>query len=271
MRSIFGRVLTSITDALGLGFPFQSFDMGLSWFGCINRSSFFAQLHHPIARLEIQPALVLALLACNTLFRTGEDGPTHPGRQLACTYADAARAMIQQSVIANKTDPSLAQAALVLCIFETCPHPLHSLQRSAAALQQMDAIMQMFCLFAIDVTDERVSIFLPNQVPKLSIEPASPAQLIEIVSPEIEAAVLTSEDQSRRDRAAMWSPVPKWPVHWSESDMRKDESRRVAWTASVVVAGFSTWCLAMGRPPLDLYCAQPENVSKSAIKHHARF
>ncbi len=240
----------------------RSFDMGLSWFGCINRSAFFAQLHHPVARLDIQPGLVLALLACNTLFRTGEDGPTHPGRQLACGYADAARAMIQQSVIANKTDPSLAQAALVLSIFETCPHPLHSLERSAAALKQMDAIMQMFCLFAIDVTDERVSIYLPNQVPKLSIDSATGDSMPDgILSPEIEKTVLAPEDQSSRHQAAMWSPVPKWPAHWTESDMRKDESRRVAWTASSVVAAFSAWSLAMGTPPLDLYSAQPENVS----------
>ncbi len=241
----------------------HSFDMGLSWFSCINRSAFFGALHHPVARLELQPALILSLLACSTLFRTGQHGPEDPGRQLACSYADAARSMIQQSIIGNKADPSLAQAALALCIFETCPHPQHSLDRTAGALKQMDSIMQTFCLFAIDVADERVSIFLPEQVPKLALDGRLQA-IDQPVTPQLEGSIAFAGSQPN-NVPTPWSPQPDWPVHWTEGDMRKDESRRVAWAASAIVATYSAWSQAMGRRPLDLYCAQPENVGHYAV------
>ncbi|KAJ9122817.1 hypothetical protein QFC24_004248 [Naganishia onofrii] len=240
------------------------FDMNMQWFQYFNRSLFFATLYHEVDRYEIQPALILSMLAITTLVKSAHQGPNAVGKQNAVTFADAARAMIQQSIVANKVDPTLAQAALVLMAFEFYPYPQHSFDRTVSAIHLFDSIAHMFQLLACDVSDERVSIFIPNAVPVLTLEAGgspqngNPAATRE----EIVRSSHEAEEQEEIKELIKWSPRPQWPVHWSVAQVRQDEARRMCWTASSMVANFSLWTHTLGLQPLDLYMSNPANVSQ---------
>ncbi|KAJ9113868.1 hypothetical protein QFC19_000061 [Naganishia cerealis] len=237
------------------------FDMNMQWFQFFNRSLFFTTLYHDVDRYEIQPALILSMLAITTLVKSAHQGPNAVGKQNAVTFADAARAMIQQSIVANKVDPTLAQAALVLMAFEFYPYPQHSYDRTVSAVHLFDSIAHTFQLLACDVSDERVSIFIPNAVPVLTVEAngsphyGKPAATRE----EIVRSSHEAEEQEEIKELIKWSPRPQWPVHWSSAQVRQDEARRMCWTASSMVANFSLWTHTLGIPPLDLYISNPAN------------
>ncbi|KAJ9101792.1 hypothetical protein QFC21_003131 [Naganishia friedmannii] len=237
------------------------FDMNMQWFQYFNRSLFFATLYHEVDRYEIQPALILSMLAITTLVKSAHQGPSAVGKQNAVTFADAARAMIQQSIVANKVDPTLAQAALVLMAFEFYPYPQHSFDRTVSAIHLFDSIAHMFQLLACDVSDERVSIFIPNAVPVLTLEAGGSPQTGNPAATreEIVRSSHEAEEQEEIKELIKWSPKPQWPVHWSVAQVRQDEARRMCWTASSMVANFSLWTHTLGLQPLDLYMSNPAN------------
>lgn len=239
-----------------------SFDMNMQWFQFLNRSLFFTTLYHDIDRYEIQPALILAMLAVTTLVKSANQGPHAVGKQNAITFADAARSMIQQSIVANKVDPTLAQAALVLMAFEFYPYPQHSQERTISAVHLFDSIAHMFQLLAGDVSDDRVSIFIPGAVPVLTL-PSPPAAAPATTHEEIVRSSHEAEEEEEIQQLVKWSPQPQWPVHWSVAQVRQDEARRMCWTASSMIANFSLWMHTLGMPPLDLYMSNPANVSGS--------
>lgn len=241
-------------DALG------SFDMNMQWFQFFNRSLFFTTLYHDVDRYEIQPALILSMLAITTLVKSAHQGPHAVGKQNAVTFADAARSMIQQSIVANKVDPTLAQAALVLMAFEFYPYPQHSFDRTVSAVHLFDGIAHMFQLLASDVSDDRVSIFIPGAVPVLTPPPDS-THSGNTTQEEIVRSSHEAEEQEEIKQLIKWSPRPQWPVHWSAAQVRQDEARRMCWTASSMVANFSLWTHTLGMTPLDLYMSNPANVS----------
>ena len=233
--------------------------MNMQWFQFLNRSLFFTTLYHEIDRYEIQPALILAMLAVTTLVKSANQGPHAVGKQNAITFADAARSMIQQSIVANKVDPTLAQAALVLMAFEFYPYPQHSQERTISAVHLFDSIAHMFQLLAGDVSDDRVSIFIPGAVPVLTI--TSAPTTVTTTHEEIVRSSQEAEEEEEIQQLVKWSPQPQWPVHWSVAQVRQDEARRMCWTASSMIANLSLWMHTLGMHPPDLYMTNPANVS----------
>lgn len=60
--------------------------------------------------------------------------------------------------------------------------------------------------------------------------------------------------------AAVWNCAPDWDPHWSLPEVRKEESRRLCWSALTLVAAHTADCAAFGRKPLDLELIKPSNV-----------
>lgn len=153
-------------------------------------------------------------------------------------------------------DPTLAQAALVLAVFETCPHPQHNFLRVASALKMMDSIIGAFQLLAMDVSDARVSIFVPGDVPRIQ---QSSTGVISTRTPRPPVLDAGSPENERAAVHTTWSPTPQWPTEWDLAETRKDEARRLCWTASGIVASFSHWQHTLNEAPLDLYLSSPAN------------
>jgi hypothetical protein len=203
------------------------------------------------------------MLAITTLVKSANQGPHAIGKQNAITFADAARSMIQQSIVANKVDPTLAQAALVLMAFEFYPYPQHSQERTVSAVHLFDSIAHMFQLLASDVSDDRVSIFIPGAVPVLTLPSTSPtSDAPGTTHEEIVRSSHEAEEEEEIKQLVKWSPQPQWPVHWSVAQVRQDEARRMCWTASSMIANYSCWTHTLGLRPLELYMSNPANVSR---------
>jgi len=215
-----------------------------------------ARLHHPEERLRLQPSLILAMFSITTLAKSTREGPDGPGRKRALMYAEAGQSMLQQSIISQSMDPTMAQAALILAAFEAYPHGNHASHRFANALQNLDTIIQAFQLLALDVNDERASIFIPGQIPLL----ANDSDDVLSVRP-IKADTSPTDSSSKGQALAKWAPEPAWPLQWTPAEIRQDELRRMCWIASSMAGHLSQFRSMTGQRPIDFYMAKPENVS----------
>lgn len=233
------------------------FGLNFSWFSFFHKSLFLARLHHPEERLRIQPSLILAMFSVSTLAKSAREKRGGEGRKRALMYADAAQSMLQQSIISQSMDPTMAQAALILTAFEAYPHDRHESHRFRNALQNLDTIIQAFQLLAMDVNDERASIFIPNQVPLLANDSGS----VMPVRP-IKADTSPTDSSAEGQLRARWAPEPAWPLEWSVAQIRQDEMRRMCWIASSIAGHLSQFGNMAGEKALDLYMVKPENVSR---------
>jgi hypothetical protein len=61
-----------------------------------------------------------------------------------------------------------------------------------------------------------------------------------------------------------WSPPP-WPRHWTDEEIRREEQRRLVWTALLFVANYSSQSVVFGGSErvAKLFLSEPSNVSCS--------
>ena len=83
------------------------------WFAFINVPMFFSSFYDPRTRDEMQPALVLAILALSNFLRSSEAQSGARGREKALWFRDRAQATLDASINAQWIEPGLAQAAWV--------------------------------------------------------------------------------------------------------------------------------------------------------------
>lgn len=234
------------------------FALNIPWLSFIHPSWFTNRLDHPHTQRRIRPCLLLAMLAVVALAKANVDSPCGPKRQSVIRLADAARSMLDRSVTSQSMDSSIAQAAMVLTVFEAYPHHTHSSARFAAALMQLDTIVRACQLIVVDVNDERASIFIPEHVPfvtdkfgnPLPIRP-SVAYTEPVSAPEYSARLL-----SRR------GSEPLWPIEWTTGQIEQEETRRMCWMACCVAGRFNQFQCATSQRPISLYLTRPENVSR---------
>ena len=68
-----------------------------------------------------------------------------------------------------------------------------------------------------------------------------------------------------REFAPLWDMTPTWQSEWTESDIRKEECRRLVWSSVMLTAGHSSYTAAS--PDMEtqqLFLMDPRNVSLSA-------
>ncbi|KAF9519720.1 hypothetical protein BS47DRAFT_1083437 [Hydnum rufescens UP504] len=134
----------------------------------INVPLFLSTFHHPDQREHVQPSLVLAMLALSTLLRSSDIGLGHKGRLKALELRDLAQSHFDMSLICGWVSPDLAQAALLLVMFEGSCHPAYSESRARSTLFLLDSLILGLGLLELDKGDYSVTTFSPNSVPSLS-------------------------------------------------------------------------------------------------------
>ena len=87
------------------------------WFSFFHIPTFFGNFFEPTRRKDMQPSLVLALLAMSTFWQSSEVGIGHTGRERALRFRDEAQGALEASVNAGWLDETLAQAAWVSQVF----------------------------------------------------------------------------------------------------------------------------------------------------------
>lgn len=139
------------------------------WLSFINFPRFVDNIFNPSTRIFVQPSLVLSALAMATMMKSSEVGLGEEGRRLALWLRDAAQSSLDASICASWIEPSLAQAAFFLALFEASPHPGHSATRISSSVSLLDSIIQALSLTKIDASEPSVTTFLLDDVPRVNV------------------------------------------------------------------------------------------------------
>ncbi|EPQ56860.1 hypothetical protein GLOTRDRAFT_137358 [Gloeophyllum trabeum ATCC 11539] len=229
-----------------LAFLFNTTNLLLAF---INVPNFLRALNDPTERERTQPALVYAALAVATLLKSSEVELGASGRQRALWFRQAAQAALESSWTSQWVDSGLAAAALLLAIFETSAHPHYSPEGVSASLSFLDSIIRTLNLTAIDAHDPDVSTFARGRVPVVYRSTRYPA------AKECSCRPLLEEEQL----AYTWSSTPAWDPAWTDSEIRREECRRLCWSALGLVSDYVAQCALTQEKPPNLFLADPSN------------
>ena len=83
------------------------------WFSFLNVPRFYDNFMDPVRRSQMQPSLLLALLAVSTFLQSTEQAFPEEGQRMAMLLRDEAQGYLEASLHARAIDVELAQAAWV--------------------------------------------------------------------------------------------------------------------------------------------------------------
>ncbi|ETW81210.1 hypothetical protein HETIRDRAFT_245172, partial [Heterobasidion irregulare TC 32-1] len=242
------RSLRDIYTDLNLLFTQSSY-----WLTFINTPFFLRNLYDQDERSRIQPSLVLAGLALATLVRSSELELGAAGRHRAIRLRDAAQSALEASSASQWIDLGLAEAAMFLALFETSAHPQYSAARSDSALMFLDNIVASLRLTYLDANDPDPIDYSVAGVPVAHSGDYEVPKRCECINIPLGVPYVASKES--------WSFVPAWDSSWSPSDIRKEETRRLCWSALMLAANHTSSCASSypQRKPLDLFLINSAN------------
>ncbi|KAI0670759.1 hypothetical protein C8Q78DRAFT_1069506 [Trametes maxima] len=214
------------------------------WLNFINLPRFFGSLLDPRARHGIQPSLILGALALATFFRSHEGELGARGRDRALRLRDQAQSALEASLSSRWMDHSLVQAAWLIAFFEICAHPLHSTARVRSSMAILDSLLRTMGLLAMDAEDPRVSIFTSGVPAVVEASARSPLVSEKRVSCSCMSFTLGHSWPMVREFAPLWDMTPTWQSQWTESDIRREECRRLVWSSVILTAGHTSYTAA---------------------------
>ncbi|KAH9932503.1 uncharacterized protein B0H18DRAFT_871123 [Fomitopsis serialis] len=224
------------------------------WLSFIHLPTFFRDLQDPAQRVRMQPALIMAALAMATLMKSSEIEHGAEGRSRAVMYRDAAQSLLESACNQQLVDYTLAEAALLLALFENSSHPQYNAERASCSLQFLDRIVGVLSLTFIDRHDADVSVFSSRSAPVVYMPDnyRPPKKCCCVASP-----------QSMPGGVEGYHPysqiIPPWNPSWSEAEIRKEECRRLCWVALALVANYTLQCSAFHVEPKRFFLSDPAN------------
>ncbi|THH01910.1 hypothetical protein EW026_g884 [Hermanssonia centrifuga] len=247
------------------------------WFSFVNVPRFFARLMDPVTRSRLQPSLVLAAVAVANFIRSSEQENGEKGRTWALTLRDRAQSALEASLNARWVDESLVQASWLIAFFEISAHPLHSAVRVRSSLSMLDSLVRSLAMPSLDQDDHRASVFASHTVPTVVSSPSvsppispwnsrlpQPVSAARPSSPPGECAcaayTLGNNWSHAQELTPLWLMTPAWNRDSSDAEVRKEESRRVVWSAVTLVAGYTSYTSASNPlPTMDLFLMNAAN------------
>jgi len=146
----------------------------------------------------------------------------------------------------------------LLALFETCSHPYHTSDRSSSAMVMLDSIIRALRLTTIDADHPCVTTFGQQSVPSIPIPDT--ARVSRQKGCSCRVLTLGQVSRSSHEHTPLWTATAAWNPDWTIPEIRKEESRRLCWSALQLAAGHTSHAAAFSAPPLDYYCIQPSNV-----------
>ncbi|KAL0580568.1 hypothetical protein V5O48_001481 [Marasmius crinis-equi] len=203
----------------------------------LNVDYFVQTLHSPERRHTIQPAFILAVLALSTLMKSSTIENGEKGRRDALQFRDAAHQALQTAMSSEWVDAAVAEAALILCLFESSAHPQYSPSRYWSSLALLSDIIRSQSLTTIDNDDADVCRYTPQVVPSVQLAPNQALSK--------RCTCIPSDAQQPPDPHSTWSyPLP-WDPSWTDIQVRDEECRRVCWCALGIVAHYTVQVAAL--------------------------
>ncbi|KAA1468777.1 hypothetical protein DENSPDRAFT_915286 [Dentipellis sp. KUC8613] len=264
------------------------------WFSFFNVPRFFNKFLDPVKRSRMQPSLVLSALMIGTYLQSSQLGRGDEGRRLALMLRDEAQGALDASLAARSIDEELAEAAWMLAFFEICAHPQHHNSRVFSSMALCDAIIRTLCLTTLDEANPQASAYSPRTMATLSNKPyqtalesniyassshegdAMPASIPLGIEPSMPSLFVPGDSSRPRlcscesmflgqnwpeahSATPFWIATPAWNWEWTEGEVRKEECRRLAWSAMMLAAGISSFTTAVGTRTMDYFVTHPSN------------
>ncbi|CAE6452579.1 unnamed protein product [Rhizoctonia solani] len=241
------------------------------WLSFLNINLFMTNYNHKERRDNIQPALILAALAYSTFTQSSEIERGQDGRSKAMELRTQAQAALDASLNSQRLDPTLAQAAWLLALFEVSAHPDHSTMRSRSALVFLDSIIRLLGLTTLDVMDPQTAVFSADKVPTLPLSQRRDAQssarklLGASQTPSTGTATCAchalsiASTTTHGQLTPFWVSSAGWDPNWNEAEVRREESRRLVWSALTLAAGFTAHDAAFAKDPTELHIIDAAN------------
>ncbi|KZT22190.1 hypothetical protein NEOLEDRAFT_1157860 [Neolentinus lepideus HHB14362 ss-1] len=198
----------------------------------------------------MQPALIYAALAVATLLKASEIELGASGRNRALWFRQAAQNALENSWSSQWIDPGLAAAALLCAIFESSAHPQSSSERLAESLSFLDSIIRTLNLTALDVHEPDVSTFVRGAVPVVYRSSRYP--------PMKECLCRPQEDPAEQLTYA-WTSTPVWDQNWSDAEVKREECRRLCWSALSLASEYVSQCAFNQEKQPNFFLTEPAN------------
>jgi len=156
-----------------------------------------------------------------------------------------------------------------------------------SSLNVLDSILRLLAMTDLDADDPTASTFTRNAVPVVEVSSGnsvstskchqnsmsmpSPTQQcaqqqshIDTTIPEsrcpCEKLSLGSQWPEAHNQVPFWVSTPMWNREWSEGEIKKEECRRVRWSALMLVSGQNSFANAVNWRIQDLFMVEPSNV-----------
>jgi len=187
------------------------------------------------------------------------------GRVKALELRDLAQSHFDMSLNSGWITPDLAQAALLLVIFEGSCHPAHSESRMQSALFLLDSLILGLGLLDLDKEEYNVTTFSPNSVPSLfapfsdHIGQAAIGQGSTKQGCSCSHFQLSYMSPSSRKITPLWLGCPGWSEEWDAVETRREEQRRLVWNTLTFTSGYLSGYDSVERTSQSLSIAKPWN------------
>lgn len=223
------------------------------WLCFINLSFLLDMLWDAEERLKIQPAFILAGLAMAELMRSSDLERGASGRTRAAWYRDNAQETLKRAITRGEwIDASLAEAALILVLYESSAHPQYHPDRIANALRLLDQVLQRISVSKLDAADRDAARFAQGAVPVVPV-PYRPSQAYE------RHCTCIPPGSPPPDPSNSWTSPLRWDPGWTAHEVRSEECRRLAWSALSLSTSFLIQCVAFDRAMPVLELSNPAN------------
>ncbi|KAI0305926.1 hypothetical protein B0F90DRAFT_1694580 [Multifurca ochricompacta] len=257
------------------------------WFSFLNVPRFYNNLMDPTRRSRMQPSLLLSLLAVSTFLQSSERKHPEEGRRMAIFLRDEAQGALEASL--NLT---ITLVSKILSFFEVCAHPHHQVTRIHSSLNILDSMIRMLAMTYLDAGNPVASTFARNAVPAVDASskgyhpssqhypsstsvPLSTQQHLQeqeqeqvAVDHAIRATGCSCDELSlgcqwpeAQRQVPLWVATPAWNRDWSEGEVKKEECRRLCWSALMLVSGHTSYAAAVNWRRPDLFMVEPSNYS----------
>ncbi|KAH9993706.1 hypothetical protein BJV74DRAFT_760416, partial [Russula compacta] len=259
------------------------------WFSFLNVPRFYNTFSDPVRRSRMQPSLLLSLLAISTYLQSSERANPEESRRMAMVLRDEAQGYLEASLHARAINDELAQAAWILAFFEVCGHSQHKMTRIHSSLSILDSIIRSLAMQYLDASNPTASTFVRNDVPIVQVSsenhvstsqhyptsmsiPSLPQQYVQpqqiAVAPTIRASNCLCNELSlgaqwpeAQEKVPLWVATPMWNREWTEGEIRREECRRLCWSALMLVSGQTSFSEAAKWSHMDLFMVEPSNYS----------
>ncbi|KAF9524627.1 hypothetical protein CPB83DRAFT_797695 [Crepidotus variabilis] len=204
----------------------------------VNLDYIMRRIYSEEQRLKIQPAFIYAVLAMAKLMKSSKLDEGSGGLSQAMELVNQAHAAYKDAIELRWFDVTLAEAALILALFESSAHPQHSPERIRTSLVNLDTLIRNLSLTTLDINDDDTCRFSPNEAPVVLTDTP-----LDTFTNNYRCNCDVVDGQHNQDRRHLNQDYSlPWDPNWSARDNMNEEIRRLSWSALTIISDYISQC-----------------------------